>query len=183
MVPASGRMGCGRLTPTLELRRSTRGEKEGRNRLTARRVTAAARRRLRPLPDVCRRQNGTDEPGTPCNRSAFPARADTTAASRLAVTSGPAFLRAPCRTPPLERRSEAALRPGRYCADTIASLPLEQGSPWIVRFLRMIHDARETSERGEKLGLMHREPLAPTNRPSPGLSRALPLALEKSRER
>ncbi|MGB7740384.1 MAG: hypothetical protein WBM03_14835, partial [Steroidobacteraceae bacterium] len=61
-----------------------------------------------------------------------------------AVLEVAVFFRAPCRTPQLERRSEAALRPGRYCADTIASLPLEQGSPWIVRFLRMIHDARET---------------------------------------
>jgi len=47
----------------------------------------------------------------------------------MAALGGGFLRRAPCRTPQLERRSEAALLPGRYCADTIASLPFEQGSP------------------------------------------------------
>jgi len=56
----------------------------------------------------------------------------------------------------LERRSEAALRPGRYSADTIASLPLEQGSPHTNLF---VCDARETSERGESTDRWQREAL------------------------
>jgi hypothetical protein len=39
------------------------------------------------------------------------------------------FRRAPCRTPQLERRIEAALPSSRWHAGTIAEIPLEQGSP------------------------------------------------------
>jgi hypothetical protein len=48
----------------------------------------------------------------------------------------------------VERRSSSAVarrHPSiRPAAGTIASRPLEQGSPWIARFLRAIHEARET---------------------------------------
>jgi len=39
-----------------------------------------------------------------------------TAARWLAVAAGAALVRAPCRTPQLGRRTEAALRPSRCCA-------------------------------------------------------------------
>jgi len=48
----------------------------------------------------------------------------------------------------VERRSSSVVArrhpAGWPAAGTIASRPLEQGPPWIVRFVRMIHDARET---------------------------------------
>ena len=49
MVPASGRMERGRLTPTLELRRSTRDGKEHRNRINAQHVTASLHPHDSPL--------------------------------------------------------------------------------------------------------------------------------------
>jgi hypothetical protein len=53
----------------------------------------------------------------------------------------------------VERRSSSVVarrHPSfRPTAGTIASRPLEQGSPWIVRFLRAIHDARETMSATE----------------------------------
>ena len=53
----------------------------------------------------------------------------------------------------VERRSSSAVARRhpffRPAAGTIASRPLEQGSPWIVRVLRAIHDARETMSAAE----------------------------------
>jgi hypothetical protein len=53
----------------------------------------------------------------------------------------------------VERRSSSAVArrhpASRPAAGTIASRPLEQGSPWIVRFVRAIHDARETMSTTE----------------------------------
>ena len=50
------------------------------------------------------------------------------------------------------RRSSAVARRHPSCrpaVGTIASRPLEQGSPWVARFLRATHEARETLSAAE----------------------------------
>jgi hypothetical protein len=60
------------------------------------------------------------------------------------ATSGARFVER--RSSSVVARRHPSFRPA---AGTIASRPLEQGSPWIVRLLRAIHDARETMSATE----------------------------------
>ena len=124
------------LTPTLELRRSTRGAKEDRNWGYV--LVLASLASMAGLASLASPVNSSSSPG-----------------ARVTVARWLALRRIrPLSAPRVERRSSSVgvrrHRPARPAAGAIAERPLEQGSPGIVRFLRTIPEARETPGRAER---------------------------------
>ena len=138
MVPAAGRMGCGRLTPSLELRRSTRGAQEDRNWLAALGLASVA--------------NTT--PYQEPRASHSPAR--VTAALRLTGAAGPAFLRAPKSPAHRKRTSSFAANLARAGAKRWCQ---RSSDPASVPLRSCARAAASDTERGESAEPWQREAL------------------------